>query len=479
MSASETPRHAAPGSPDGLLERCRALAEAGEIEGALSALAELDSIRYDRVREQAAQLLKCRLETLDREVERVRSRTEEQALLSTFAEPEPWPEPVYPSHMLEHLCRYFRRFAVLPEHGDTILALWAAHTWVFDTHNVTPRLVITSPQKGCGKSTVLDLLRAVVRRPIMASHATPAALFRVIERYQPTVLLDEADTYLSDNDDLRRLLNAGHHVRGAVWRTVGDEHEPRPFPVFAPVAIAAIGGVPETIVDRAVVLPMRRRRADEPIERFREETAGCEELRRKLARFGQRCREQLRQSDPQIPDSLSNRSAENWRPLLAIADLARRDWPERARAAALAQAPEVAEENHGVMILADVRRIFEELGAEEIRSSRLCGRLAAREDRPWAEISSGNPITPRKLADLLRPFGIAPRHRRDGNVYRKADFVDAWSRYLPAEVDLGDVAPCAPEDARGADSTSGGPTENTTQSGKIDLSQFSALSQYE
>lgn len=452
----------------------RVLAEAGDVEGAVTALAKLGRVLYDRVREEAAKLLGCRLATLDCEVEQRRRQAEEAGRHCEVDDPKPWPEPIDPSDLLDELAAYFRRYAVLPEHGDVVLALWTAHTWVFDIDDLTPRLVVTSPQKGCGKSTVLDLLRAVVRRPIMASHTTPAALFRMVDKFGPTVLLDEADTYLPDNGDLRCLLNAGHHARGAVWRTVGEEHEPRPFPVFAPVAIAAIGGVPDTVADRAVVLAMRRRRLDEPIERFREDKAGCQLLRRKLARFRQDWRDRLRGIDPDVPEQLGNRAADNWRPLLAIAELAGHDWRERARAGALAQAVRETDGDLGMMILADVKRIFEELGCEEIASTVLCDRLKTLEDRPWSEISNGRPITPRRLAILLKPFEIGPHHRRQGNIYRKSDFVDAWSRYLPAAAEPAGSRSCAsshtPEGLGSSDDPAGSSRERTG----IDLPEYSA-----
>ncbi len=259
-------------------------------QAALAGLAALDPIAYDRVREEAARLLGCRAATLDREVVKRRGNEKDRDRAGSpveFEDPEPWPEPVDPAAMLAELEAHFTRRAVLPEHGGVILALWAAHTWTFDTGPITPRLAVTSPQKGCGKSTVLDLLAAVVQRPLEASHATTAALFRVVEKWRPTVLLDEADTFLGDNEELRGLLNAGHHHRGRVLRTVavGDDFEPRAFHVFAPVVIAAIGRLPGTLADRSIPIRMQRRRPGERVEPFRRNAEEqIEPLRRRLAR---------------------------------------------------------------------------------------------------------------------------------------------------------------------------------------------------
>ena len=83
-----------------------------------------------------------------------------------------------------------------------------------------------------------------------ASNMTAATLFRIIEQHQPTVLLDEADAYLRNNEEARSIVNAGHKKDGAVFRCVGDDHEPRAFNVFSPMVIAGIGNQRDTIEDR-------------------------------------------------------------------------------------------------------------------------------------------------------------------------------------------------------------------------------------
>jgi putative DNA primase/helicase len=57
-------------------------------------------------------------------------------------------------------------------------------------------------------------------------------------------------------------------------------------------------------------------------------------LRRKALRWAADNFAKLTDPDPQMPDALNDRAADNWRPLLAIADLAGGEWPVRARDAA-------------------------------------------------------------------------------------------------------------------------------------------------
>jgi len=184
-------------------------------------------------------------------------------------------------------------------------------------------LFVNSPEKGCGKSTLLDVLSRLVPNPLGASNITAAALFRVIEAARPTLLLDEADTYARNNEDLRGVLDAGHRRDGAVIRTVGDDHEPRQFSAWAPVALAAIGRLPGTIEDRSVRIGLRRRRPDEAVEPLRLDRAGAlDDLAHKAARWAADHAAELAAADPPVPEGIVNRAADNWRPLLAVADIA-------------------------------------------------------------------------------------------------------------------------------------------------------------
>src|SRR5204862_4553478 len=114
--------------------------------------------------------------------------------------------------------------AVLPGGAAIAMAIWILHTHCLAAAAITPRLAIVSPTKRCGKTTVLKLLGALACKPLAAANLTPAVLYRVIEAYAPTILVDEADTFLADQDELRGVLNAGHDRHSAVVpRCVGDD----------------------------------------------------------------------------------------------------------------------------------------------------------------------------------------------------------------------------------------------------------------
>src|SRR5262249_31313360 len=117
----------------------------------------------------------------------------------SFPEPEPWPEEVDGAALLDEIATAIRRYVVMPDHDRDICALWSVHGYLIDCFPVSPRLAIRSPTKRCGKTTLLDVLSRLVARPLPTANITSAALFRVVEDYGPTLLIDEADTFLNEN----------------------------------------------------------------------------------------------------------------------------------------------------------------------------------------------------------------------------------------------------------------------------------------
>ena len=162
----------------------------------------------------------------------------------SFPEPEPWPEPVDGAALLDEISKAIGAHVIMPEASRDACALWAAHTFLLDCTMISPRLAITSPTRGCGKTTALDVISQLVLRPLPAANVSASAIFRVVEGFRPTLMIDEADSFLRDNEELRGVLNSGHRKGGAVLRNVGDDHEPRSFSTYGACAIALIGQLP-------------------------------------------------------------------------------------------------------------------------------------------------------------------------------------------------------------------------------------------
>jgi putative DNA primase/helicase len=357
-----------------------------------------------------------------------------------FADPEPWPEAVDGAALLDDLAETYRRFVSLPDGGADALALWVAFTYALDAFDVAPILALCSPLKRCGKTTTEELTAALATRPLTAANITLAALYRTVEQFAPTLIVDEADTFLLTNLALRGVINSGHtRATAFVIRTAG--REPRLFSTWGARMIALIGRLPATLEDRAIVLPMRRRGPGETVDRIRrtELRRQLDPLRRRAVRWVADHRDPLRIADPTVPNELDDRQADNWRPLLAIADAAGGAWPNLARAAArtLAESVVQADQATPVQLLADLRDFFATAPADKLATAAILRYLATLEDRPWADYAQGEPITPRQLAKLLNGFNIKGRQIRQGSATRKgyvrSDFIDAFHRYLPSE----------------------------------------------
>ena len=357
-----------------------------------------------------------------------------------LADVEPWPDPVDGAELLASIARCFAAYVVLPGGAATTLALWVVFAHAHGAFEVSPLLAITSPEKRCGKTTVLIILGRLVPRSLPASNVTPAVLFRAVDKWNPTLVIDEADSFLQEREELRGILNSGHHRANAfVLRCVGEDHDPRQFSTWGAKAVALIGHLPETLEDRSIEVRMRRKSSREQVQRLRVDRLDVEHLARQAARWVTDHLDELRSADPEVPERLGDRAADNWRCLVTIADVAGGPWPERARKAATLL-HEVSSRDEGsvrTMLLVDLRDLFRRQGADRLASQFIVQKLAELEERPWPEWRHGNPITTRQLARLMGPFGVKPKQLRidgeKGRGYEREDLEEAWERYAPEE----------------------------------------------
>jgi len=284
----------------------------------------------------------------------------------------------------------------------------------------------------------------VSARPLSTASVTAAAIYRTVEAAKPTLLIDEADTFLGAADELRGILNAGHKKGGQAVRCVGDDAEPRMFAAFAPAAIAAIGTLPGTIQDRSVTLMMRRAIGNErPAGITADTEAAGRVLASRAARWVADNADALG-TPPDMPAGATNRRADNWRPLVAIAAAAGGDWPRKASDLATAESGEDGGQGLLAMLLVDVKAIFAEAAFPEPEEARLAThflveQLLARDDRPWPEMPGSNkPLTATRLTRMLKPVGAERRQWRVDESNEKAprvwgfylaDLADAFARY--------------------------------------------------
>lgn len=371
---------------------------------------------------------------------------------------------------LDSITAWIGKYTVLPnEHTAPVLALWAAHTWVSTSFYTTPRIVLSSPVPGSGKTRVLELLSHVSYSSRQTLNSSIAAIYRRIAGalnngdLPPTLLYDETDALFSARpgpqaEDIRALLNAGYKSGATVDRCEGDSHEVAEFPVFSPVALAGLAGhMPDTITTRAITIEMKKRRHGEKITPYRERTAKAEMtgVREFLASWANGTREDLAVAEVTMPRGVEDRPAEVWEPLLVIADAAGDAWPTIAREACKSYvfAPEKRPPSQGVELLTDIRRIMGHdpdddtvlVPMDRIRTVELVEKLNALPEGAWGELNGKTGITPRRVAQILAGYDVRVTQIRDdagvGKGYTtyatmrhgqpfQEGLGDAWSRYL-------------------------------------------------
>ena len=241
--------------------------------------------------------------------------------------------------MLQDLHDIVARHIVLPEEvkneARVAIALWVLHAHALDAASYSPILDISSPTWRCGKSQLLDLLQMLVPKPLPGVNITKATVFRMVEQWSPTLLIDEADTFLKENDELRGILNSGHKRSMAlIPRCVGDDNEVKLFSTWCPKAIAHIGRIHSTLEDRSIRICLRRKLKSERVDPLPTKDDAYDDIRRRCARFVADNLARLKGASPAVPSDINDRAADNWRPLLAIADLCHEEWGEIARDAA-------------------------------------------------------------------------------------------------------------------------------------------------
>ncbi|UED85301.1 DUF3631 domain-containing protein [Streptomyces profundus] len=362
-------------------------------------------------------------------------------------------QPINGAQLLDRVEAFHRRFNAFPSEAATVaVVLWNAHTHLLSCFDSTPRIAFLSPEPGSGKTRALEIISTLTPNPMHAVNASPAALFRAVadQAGRPVVLFDEIDTVFGpkakDNEDLRGLLNAGHRRSGVSYRCVGDGGSQTvvAFPSYCAVALAGLGHLPDTIKARSVIIRMRRRAHNEPIEPYRHRTNEPQgnALRDELATWAAQVRDQIDGVFPEMPDGITDRPADVWEPLLAVADAAGGHWPERARAACVELVTAVNEDDRtslGVRLLSDLRdHVFP--GEAALSTVEILHVLNKLEESPWGDLD-GQALTPRRLSKMLKEYvtakgkPIAPRALRIGGQptkgYHRDDLTDAWNRYCP------------------------------------------------
>jgi len=349
---------------------------------------------------------------------------------------EPAAGPVDAAQLFAEIEARILQHVVMPKDLAFACALYIGLVWVHEHATYSPILGITSAERDSGKSTLMGVIGFLTRRSVLSVGISAAALYRSIEKWHPTFVLDECDELFADNPDLLRVVNSGWTRGQGVIRCDPETNEPRMFSTFCPKIIALKGKkMPDTMLSRTIFISMKRRLRSEKVDHFRHlDDSSFQRMRSQLARWAQDCGEALGLIQPAQPEGFMNRMAANWQLIFAIADSLGTDAGARARAVAQQIAGVIDMASAGVALLRDIKIMFEASTLDYLTSKAILENLTSDPEKQWAEWSRGKAITEKGVAQLLHEYGIFSRNvgSRESQTkgYRKADFKDAWERYI-------------------------------------------------
>lgn len=413
--------------------------DADLLENDILRLANLNELQYEQTRTAEAKMLDIRASLLDKLVKVKRKEIAENKKQNDFFEHvEAWHAPVDGGELLNSIEKIIDNHIACEPQTRIATALWILFTWSIDASQIAPIACITAPEKRCGKTQLLTLIGDLCYKPLPTLSISSAATYRSIEEWKPTLLIDEADTFLKENEEMRGVINAGHSRKNAfVIRCEGDDNKPTRFGVYCAKAISGIGHLPETIKDRSIILELRRKLPSEHKQRLRHaDESEWHMIKRQCLRWVNDNFEDIKLTRPQLPEQLHDRAQDNWEILFILAQLAGNEWLEKANKAALlidgagGESPSINEQ-----LLGDIQKIFQQHDHKNMFSFGLVDALNADEENIWITWNRGKPITQNQLATRLKYFSIKSKDVRIGSSVKKgyelSQFSDAFNRYLP------------------------------------------------
>jgi putative DNA primase/helicase len=405
-------------------------------------LAGLTPLQYAQQLAREAKKYKTPVKLLEKAVEAAKIEQEAEKLLEPHWEVKPAEDPVDAAKLFTEVEARILLHVAMPKHLAFVVAMWVGQSWVHEHATYSPILFVTSPERDSGKSTLMGIIGFLVRRSLLSVGISAAALYRSIEKWHPSFVIDECDEAFVNNPELRQVINSGWTRGQGVVRCDPDTNEPRKFSTFCPKAIASKGKkAPDTILSRAIFVTQKRRTRAEAITHFNHvDDAGFARLRSQLARWAADNGEALGLVRPSMPEGFLNRVASNWQLMFAIADSLGEETGRRARAAAQQIVGMTDLTSAGVELLRDIKTMFDRSTLDYLTSKAIVAALEADKEKPWAEWSRGKPITEKGVAGLLHEYRIFSRNvgpeGAQAKGYRKTDFADAWDRYLAPKEEI-------------------------------------------
>lgn len=167
-----------------------------------------------------------------------------------------------------------------------IFALWIMASWVPENFDTCAYLMFIAP-KDSGKTRGLEIITEIGYRAIPSVSFSASSLFRSMDMWHGTLLVDEAEYQLNQKtekgQDLYGILNGGYKRGMYAIRSeqIGDLHIPTPFDIFGFKAIAATRPFNPTLESRSILFSMEQHE----IKNILMPKEACEEIRNRLLFF--------------------------------------------------------------------------------------------------------------------------------------------------------------------------------------------------
>jgi hypothetical protein len=357
--------------------------------------------------------------------------------------------------LVADVARFIGTYVVLPPAMLLVIAAWIVAAWLSEIWDRFPHLAITSPEKRCAKTRLLQLLELITPNAYLTTSISTAATYRLIASKQRlnerlTLLVDEAQSLArhgcESSETLRELLNSAIDRDAKIIRCAGRNRDKiEEFCTYCPKVIAKIGNLDSVLGDRCLPVRLERKTAADRVDPYRSRVV--EPLGKQLAGKLEKWAKDNGKKVAGVYDTLepfpiqNDRMAELLLPLQAVLTLA---GPEglpilKGYADDLDERDRQAEQKSpGVLLLTACQEIFGPMrqkhqGHVFVPTALLISELIKRTEEPWSTYSRGEPINPKALGRLLRPYGIRSDHNKDRTArgYLSREFEAVFNRYIP------------------------------------------------
>ena len=349
----------------------------------------------------------------------------------------PWTSVLPSTAFFEDMVAVLGTHCVMTDEEVDAIAFWVTASYSINEFRIFPKLTLVSPEKRCGKTTTLEVIGALANQPVMVSNISSAAIYRATVNAQPTLIIDEADRFIANGEPaLIGIINSGHTRSAAtVVKCNVDSLETQQFSTWMPMVLASIGSLQDTIMDRSLVIKLRRKKSNEHVKQIPPDLKDqLQPVRKALADWTSIANQAMANAQAEPPDVGNDRAQDNWLAMFKVAEVLGGSYLGRCETAyrSLTAAEEL---ELPTQLLSDIRAILLEGQLERIGSSDLISKLTEDATKPWVDFSYGRAITASKVAKMLAPYGISPQSYRAGEKtlrgYLAKQFIDAFERYLP------------------------------------------------